>query len=641
MQDPLEAMRKVTFGAASLNLIPLDFEHNSRLIIDAINSAKSKGVSILCLPELCVSGYGCEDAFLFPHIAEKSLEYLQRIQGETSGIAVVVGLPLWVRGNIFNAAALLVNKRIVGFALKQHLARSGVYYETRWFTPWAPGATESVQVGDQEIPCGDLVFDLDGIRVGFEICEDAWVQSRLASGLHERGVDIVLNPSASHFQLNKYAKRIEIIKKGSEDAKAIYIYANILGNEAGRLIFDGDCVIADRGTVIAEGERFSFEDLVLTYSSVELNPKNGKGRSIKVPDFSLTEALSPQSHIPQAISVAVPHFEEFTRAVCLGLFDYMRKSRSKGFTLSLSGGADSGSIAILVYLMQAIALAKLGEQKIFQKLSYWKNLSELAKSEGLMKAMLGCLYQATENSSEQTYQAAHDLAKNIGAGFAKISVQELSDKYLRTLEPVIGRPLDWFNDDLALQNIQARVRSPGIWLIANVRGSLLLTTSNRSEGAVGYCTMDGDTSGGLAPIAGIDKNFLRHWLDWIATEGVVESGPLKFASMVRSLVPTAELRPQAEGQTDEKDLMPYEVLSSIEKLTFLQRSSPEQVCSSIIAEFEGKFPKPLLEGWVRKFFELWRISQWKRERLAPSFHLDEFNVDPRSWCRFPILSAGF
>jgi len=193
--------------------------------------------------------------------------------------------------------------------------------------------------------------------------------------------------------------------------------------------------------------------------------------------------------------------------------------------------------------------------------------------------------------------------------------------------------LTWETDDIAKQNIQARARSPIIWLLANVKKSVLLTTSNRSEGDVGYATMDGDTSGSLAPIAGVDKPFIIQWLRWAEKE-LGYNG----LSYVNNLQPTAELRPVERAQTDEKDLMPYSILVVIEKLGIRDRKSPVEVYK----EMAGKFPDhATLKIHIKKFFRLWTANQWKRERLAPSFHFDDLYVDPRSWCRFPILSGNF
>src|SRR5205085_3990611 len=138
-------------------------------------------------------------------------------------------------------------------------------------------------------------------------------------------------------------------------------------------------------------------------------------------------------------------------------------------------------------------------------------------------------------------------------------------QYEALVSDAIGRKLCWSQDDLALQNIQARVRGPSVWLLANLKNALLLSTSNRSEAAVGYATMDGDTCGGLSPIAGIDKAFLRQWLAWMESYGPHETGALPALHVINALAPTAELRPQDHHQTDEDDLMPYPVLDAIER----------------------------------------------------------------------------
>jgi NAD+ synthase (glutamine-hydrolysing) len=184
-----------------------------------------------------------------------------------------------------------------------------------------------------------------------------------------------------------------------------------------------------------------------------------------------------------------------------------------------------------------------------------------------------------------------------------------------------------------MQNIQARSRSPIIWLLANIKKSILLTTSNRSEGDVGYATMDGDTSGSLAPLAGIDKSFILQWLNWAEKE--LGYHGLKW---VNTLQPTAELRPLERTQTDEKDLMPYDLLVKIERLAIRDRKSPAEVYQLLSEDW---LDKSTLKAYIVKFFKMWAANQWKRERIAPSFHLDDFNVDPRSWCRFPILSGSF
>jgi NAD+ synthase (glutamine-hydrolysing) len=220
------------------------------------------------------------------------------------------------------------------------------------------------------------------------------------------------------------------------------------------------------------------------------------------------------------------------------------------------------------------------------------------------------------------------------------NIDAVVDRYVDTVSAAIGRKLNWQHDDLALQNIQARARGPGAWLLANLRDALLLTTSNRSEAAVGYATMDGDTCGGLAPIAGIDKAFLLEWLKWMETTGPAGVGPLPALAVVNAMRPTAELRPPGADQTDEDDLMPYRVLDAIERAAIRDKLLPIDVLQTVRTQF-AEYDTKQLAQWVERFFRLWCRNQWKRERYAPSFHLDDENLDPKTWCRFPILNSGF
>jgi NAD+ synthase (glutamine-hydrolysing) len=258
----------------------------------------------------------------------------------------------------------------------------------------------------------------------------------------------------------------------------------------------------------------------------------------------------------------------------------------------------------------------------------------------LVRSLLTTVYQSTRNSSEATRLAARTIANTLGAEHIELDVDDVCESYTRKIEHALGRSVDWLADDIALQNIQARARGPSVWMLANIKNALLLATSNRSEAAVGYATMDGDTCGGISPIAGIDKDFLRRWLRWLEKIGPAGFGPIPELRIVNNLDPTAELRPQTAVQTDESDLMPYDLLDAIEHQAIGEKRSPQEVLDTIAAEFT-KYDRRQLAIWVRRFFELWSRNQWKRERYAPSFHVDDKNLDPKTWCRFPILSGGF
>lgn len=595
-------------GAASLNQTPIDWAGNRQNIIDTIREAKKKRIDLLCLPELCITGYGCEDLFLSPWITKRALTSLKYILSETKDIAVAMGLPYHLNGNVYNVMALVHDQNVIGFQAKQHLPKDGVHYEPRWFERWPSGKVESIEWDGDQYPFGDKTYQLGNQIIGFEICEDAWVTNRPACRLVEQKVDIILNPSASHFAMMKSTLREHKVVAASKEFNCTYVFANQLGNEAGRIIYDGDAVIAHKGKLAASNPLFSFKNFELT--AAVINYEEG----------SIVESAIMADHANQN--------EQFSAAVSLGLFDYLRKSRSKGFVLSLSGGADSSACLILMNEM-----VRRGRQCHGDNFGRIVGIPKLPNDiKGIASQLITTAYQGTDHSSNETLNSARELALSIGATFYHWTIQHSFEEAKNTIEQAIGRSLNWQVDDITLQNIQARMRSPLIWMLANITNSLLITTSNRSEGAVGYATMDGDTSGSLAPIAGVSKPFLLQWLKWAETT-------LNYPSLhyVNSLTPTAELRPQDMAQSDETDLMPYDVLNKIEELFILEKLTPGQIHERLSEVIQ----KDVAASYVIRFFELWSRNQWKRERIAPSFHLDDHNIDPRSWYRHPILSGGF
>ena len=650
-------MNLIKVAAGVLNQTPIDWMGNRSNILDSISQARESGVTILCLPELCITGYGCEDAFHSTGLNETAVEMLHSILPETKGMVVSVGLPLAYAGGLFNTAALLVDGKIAGFVAKQHLAGDGIHYEPRWFKAWPGGVQGKIAVGGQEYPIGDILFDVGGIRIGFEICEDAWVGNRPGARLAARGTDIILNPSASHFAFDKHELRQRFVLEGSRAFQVTYVYANLVGNESGRAIFDGDAMIATGGRLVAVGPRLSYQRFKLTPAVVNIDltrmarAKTGSFRPevdgdetdvIKLP-FRWPDC-EPEKHALNRESWLTADDvkeEEFTRAVCLGLFDYMRKSHSHGFVVSLSGGCDSTSVVALIATMVKLAHQELGFDRMCQRMGWFVADSRQPADEAeLMQRLLTTVYQSTKNSGEVTRTAAREVAQAVGACHYEFDVEPLAEGYRTIVADAIGQPLTWQQHDIALQNIQARVRSPSVWMLANINNALLVSTSNRSEAAVGYATMDGDTSGGISPIAGIDKAFLRTWLVWMELQGPDGLEPIPALKAVNVQQPTAELRPPDQEQTDEGDLMPYELLDAAERLAIRDKLTPLGVFKSLLVEFD-QYDRQQIGQWVIRFFQLWSRNQWKRERYAPSFHLDDENLDPKTWCRFPILSGGF
>lgn len=647
-------MRLLRIAAGALNQTPLAWEANRDNVLGAIAEARAAEASVLCLPELCLTGYGCEDAFHSPGVADAAWEVLREVVPATAGMVVSVGLPLLYRNALFNCACVLVDGEIAGFAVKQFLPGDGLHYEPRWFKAWPRKAVATLERDGGRWPLGDLVFDVGGVAIGFEICEDAWAGTRPGALLARRGIDVILNPSASHFAFGKQEVRERFVLEGSRAFAVSYVYTNLLGNEAGRAIYDGGGLIASGGRLLARGPRLTFGDRQLTTAVVDVDltrlqqsrlwshsPElaDTPGDRVRIP-FRFPEVEPEQAEPACEAWERSPALreEELTRALALGLFDYARKSASRGFVVSLSGGSDSTAVACLVALMVELGWRELGRDGFLGRLRM-AGLATGSPREAVGE-LLTCVYQASANSTGRSRDAARAVAGGVGARYLELDVAGLVAEYTRMVEAAVGRPLTWERDDLTLQNVQARVRAPGAWMLANLHGALLLATSDRSEAAVGYATMDGDTAGGLSPVGGIDKVFLRRWLRWLEREGPLGLRPIPELATVTSQEPTPELRPPGAEQTAEGDLMPYEVLDAIEQLAIGDKKTPLEVYRLLRPRHPEVPPERLVE-WLEKFFRLFARNQWKRERYAPSFHVDDLNLDPKTWFRFPILSGGF
>src|SRR5690606_1044367 len=323
---------------------PLDWDTNRDNLIAAIAEARELGAQLLCTPELGLSGYGAEDAFFWPATRRMALCALEEIRPHTVGMIVAVGLPLEVGAATYNGAALLVDGELVGIALKRHLAGTGLHYEPRWFRPWVAGTHASVQIEGKEVVVGDLLFDVGGLRIGFEICEDAWVEPRPGVTFVERGAHLILSPSASHFSVRKFEQRRAIARSLSREHLVHYAYANLLGNEAGRAIYDGDAFVVEAGgKVVASSRRFSFAPVRVVGATLTWNDDlESQGacdfsqggpllvrRGFSFVDVAASKRVSevtPSSDDQGSVSKEVA----LSRVLTLGLFDYMRKSKSRG-----------------------------------------------------------------------------------------------------------------------------------------------------------------------------------------------------------------------------------------------------------------------------------------------------------------------
>ncbi len=584
---------------------------------------------VLCLPELCISSVGCGPHFRRRSVLDKSLDVLLELLPELKGMIVTLGLPLEYEGNLLNAAALVVDGRIFGFQCKSTFTAS--LQELSWFRPWPRNVHTTIDLDGESYKIGDLSFEFNlsvdeagepkPFHVAVEIGEPDWnAVAPAPTAAQRQKLDLLLNPSASKFSLLKHEQRRRFAESVTKEYDYVHVFSNYSGCESGPNIFDGGAFVAARGGMVVETPRFSYSDVQI--SVAELNSE-------------LNATFATQK--PEAMS----RFEEFSQAVPLGMLDYLRKSGAQGYTLSLSGGADSASLAVLVSLGVQQAFHEFGAENFARQFASIPDLEHLKTPKEMVHRLLTCLYQSTKNSSETTRNAAKTVAEAIGADFYESDIDSIVGDYIKLVSKTLGKELTWENDDISLQNIQARSRVPAVWLMANVQSKLLLATGNRSEAAMGYTTMDGDTCGCLAPLGGIDKAFLREWLRQLEVEGVAMgevTRKMPFLSVINAQEPTAELKPAYSGQTDELDLMPYAILNRIEQLGMKEGRTQADIRETLGKEFH-EYDEETLLFWIGRFFRRVTQNQWKRNRLAMSFHLDDSTLSAEEWRRLPPLSG--
>ncbi len=654
----------------SVNQIPLDWDGNTQRIIESLKhfgqteTYKSNSEHIIIFPELALSGYGCEDGFLFSNSKKKSWKKLKEIIKFSQHLKkslILMGFPFYYQGNIYNSTAVIHNGQLKAVIPKSYLAGEGIHYEQRWFTPykesWKLIQYTDFQNETFEFLFGQGVIKFQQIRLVIEICEDAWINHRPVLLHYSYDIDLILNPAASHAALGKYQIRKNIAKSSSQYYFCYYFSVNLLGNESGKSIYDGGMFLAKNGNILRETVRYSYYDAVIQSFPIYFSElRNQRDRifsrrydkqfdsnsiilninlekTTKKPIFEITS--SPENEklkniiyfnynpIEQREEKQLNDFLEFLDITRLGLFDYLRKTYNKGYTISLSGGADSSLCAILVYEMLYRGVKELGISNFIKKMKYIfadereiEKLKELSDEEFLKilsRKILHTIYQKTINNKETTLILANELAKEIFSDHIVVDIQNLVDDSIILIEESIQKKFTWEEHNIPLQNIQARIRSPIAWLFANITYSILIATSNRSEASVGYTTMDGDSSGGIAPLAGIDKSFILKFLEFISDYSDPLTQKIITAKKITSQKPSAELKPISEEQTDEKALMPYPILTMIERMAIEELLSPEEIYHKIQNIKYDKIKYNYSQPYYRDFMDI--IKQYEDKEI--------------------------
>jgi NAD+ synthase (glutamine-hydrolysing) len=536
-------------AVAQINSRVGDLSGNAAKIIQAVRAAQQGGATLVLTPELALTGYPPEDLLLRPAFVsacERELRLLAESLRAFADMTVVVGHPRRREQHTFNAATVIRFGRVIGTYGKLELPNYAVFDEQRYFVP--DGA-----------PC---LFDLDGIRVGVNICEDVWA-ARAPAMAKASGAQVLLALNASPFHLDKLNDRLDVVRQNVSRIGLPIVFCNLVGGQD-ELVFDGASFALDHeGNLIAQAKQFA-EDLLFVDIAAPGTSQVSGGR------------MEPTLSLPQ----------QAYQALVLGTRDYVHKNGFSGAVLGLSGGVDSA-------LVLAIAADALG-------------------SENVRAVMMPSPFTAAISLED-----AAACAKAFGVTLDTIPIDPLFHQFKASLATVFaGR-----QEDLTEENIQARIRGTLLMAISNKTGALVLTTGNKSEVAVGYCTLYGDMAGGLSVI----KDLVKGWVYRLCRERnrMSANGPV-IPERILTRAPSAELRPD---QTDQDSLPPYDKLDDM-LVRFVEHGESRE---DLIAAGHS-------ETDVDRVLRLIRLSEYKRRQAAPGIRIT-ISAFGRDW-RYP-LTNGF
>ncbi|MFN0089148.1 MAG: NAD+ synthase [Acidimicrobiales bacterium] len=547
-------MPRLRLALCQLNSVVGDLDGNVERVAAALERAEAADCDLAVFPELALTGYPPEDLLLKPGFVSANRDALAKLAGRTRRCAAVVGF-VDERRDLHNAAAVCANGAVAGVVHKRRLPNYAVFDEARYF---APGH------GPHQL------FEVAGIAVGVSICEDAWNPVGPIYELAAGGADVVVNLNASPFHAGKPVERERMIATRAADASCSVVYVNLVGGQD-ELIFDGGSFVVDRqGELVARCPQFVEDvqvvelDLRPVYRKRLLDPRARPSAA----DHERTLVSAPAEHrLPAPAAPPAqpePETAQVYRALTLGVRDYVGKNGFTDVVIGLSGGVDSSLVA-------AVAVDALGAEHV----------------HGVL--------MPSRYSSEHSVSDALDLADRLGVERRRIDI----DAAHRAFEELLAPSFAGRDPDLTEENVQSRIRGVLLMALSNKFGWLVLTTSNKSESAVGYATLYGDTAGGYSVIKDVPKLLVYELCRW---RNAQPGGPV-IPDSVLTKAPSAELRP---GQTDAQSLPPYDELDPLlEAYVEMDRS---------LAELEEAGFDPEL---VRRVTRLVDLAEYKRRQTAP------------------------
>ncbi len=618
---------KVAAGTPKIRVA--DCRYNAEQIFTLMRQAADQGVRVLCLPELCLTGYTCGDLFLQDTLLDGAEEALATILDATKNLDMVtaLGLPLRWGGKLYNCAAVIHKGEVQCFIPKSYLPNYGEFSENRWFTQWELNGFHSVLFRGEYVPITDRhLFDFEaipGLVLGVEVCEDLWSPTPPSILMARSGATLILNLSASSETVGKAERRRRLVAEQSARLLCGYLYASAgEGESTTDLVFGGHDLIAEDGTILAE-RRFTTGLAVseidvnrLLYARRRMSTFHGAEEAERYPILTLdmepstttlTRHISPSPFVPEDETLRAERCEEILKIAALGLKQRLEHTHAKAAVIGLSGGLDS-TLAILTTTVAMKLLSRPATDII-------------------------AVTMPAFGTTDRTRDNAVELATRLGCTLRRIDISESVKQHFRD----IGQPMD--RHDVTFENGQARERTQVLMDVANQCGGLVVGTGDLSELALGWATYNGDHMSMYGVNAGIPKTMVRHLVNYVCGDKAEEEPEL--SAVLADILDTPvspELLPAVNGQITQKteDLVgPYELHDFFLYYAVRWGFSPRKILRLAEQAFSRKYDRATLLKWERNFYQRFFSQQFKRSCLPDGPKVGSLSLSPRGDWHMP------
>ncbi len=608
--------------AAATPLVRIaDCHTNIESIAALLREAVGRGVSITVFPELSLTGYTCGDLFQQSRLLAAAEESLAELLAMRIPTVAIVGMPITYKNNLYNCAVVIAGDRICGVVPKSYIPNYSEFYESRWFASGRDIRNTTIDLCGQKVRMGsDLLFSIEGTVFGVEICEDLWVPAPPSSDMALSGAKLLFNLSATPEIVGKHAYIRSLVEQQSARTLCGYIYCSAgIGESSTDLVFTGNGLIAENGTIIAARERFVRKPM-LTVADIDVEYLENERRRhtsfinldglYDVIDVACAIADSP---VERKVSPA-PFIPHDTDAGCREIFSIQTAGLAQRLThthctkavIGISGGLDS-------------TLSLLATVATFDMLSLDR--------KGIVAVTMPGF-----GTTDRTYTNALALMHELGVSVREISIKAACEQHFRD----IG--LDASDRSAAYENSQARERTQILMDIANAVGGMVIGTGDLSEAALGWATYNGDHMSMYNVNCSIPKGLVRVLVEWVARNDASEAVRATLQDIVATPVSPELLPADDKGEIAQKteDLVgPYELHDFFIYQFMRNAFAPRKIMFLAERAFSGKYPRETIKHWLVVFLRRFFAQQYKRSAVPDGPKIGSVSLSPRGDWRMP------